>query len=87
MFVHLVLIKLKPGVTRADPRVPAWQAKFAALEHKCSGIVRFERRITLFPTRVLSAAGTFPNPVKYRWRTGEFCFWMSFPNSARVSSK
>ena len=42
MFVHLVLIKLKPGVTRADPRVPAWQAKFAALEHKCPGIVRFE---------------------------------------------
>jgi hypothetical protein len=42
MFVHLVLIKLKPGVTRADPRVPAWEAKFAALEHKCTGIVRFE---------------------------------------------
>ena len=42
MFVHLVLIKLKPGVTRADPRVPAWEAKFAALEHKCKGIVRFE---------------------------------------------
>ena len=42
MFVHLVLIKLKPGVTRTDPRVPAWQAKFAALEHKCAGIVRFE---------------------------------------------
>ena len=42
MFVHLVLIKLKPGVTRADPRVPAWEAMFAALEHKCTGIVRFE---------------------------------------------
>ena len=42
MFAHLVLIKWKPGVTRADPRVPAWQAKFAALEHKCQGIVRFE---------------------------------------------
>ncbi len=42
MYVHLVLIKLKPGVTRADPRVPAWEAKFAALEHKCRGIVRFE---------------------------------------------
>ncbi len=42
MFVHLVLIKFKPGITRADPRVPAWQAKFAALEHKCKGIVRFE---------------------------------------------
>jgi Stress responsive A/B Barrel Domain len=42
MFVHLVLIKLKPGIARIDPRVPAWQAKFAALEHKCAGIVRFE---------------------------------------------
>ena len=42
MYVHLVLIKWKPGVTRADPRVPAWRAKFAALERKCSGIVRFE---------------------------------------------
>ena len=42
MFVHLVLIKFKPGITRADARVPAWQAKFAALEHKCKGIVRFE---------------------------------------------
>jgi len=42
MFVHLVLIKLKPGVTRADPRVPAWEAKFAALQHLCKGIVRFE---------------------------------------------
>ena len=42
MFVHLVLIKLKPGVTRADPRVPAWEAKFAGLQHKCAGIVRFE---------------------------------------------
>ena len=37
------LIKLKPGVTRADPRVPAWEAKFATLEHQCAGIVRFER--------------------------------------------
>ena len=42
MYVHLVLIKLKPGVTRADPRVTAWQAMFAALEHQCAGIVRFE---------------------------------------------
>ncbi len=42
MFVHLVLIKLKPGITRADPRVPAWEAKFAALADKCDGIVRFE---------------------------------------------
>ena len=42
MFVHLVLIKLKPGVTRADPRVPAWEARFKALQHQCKGIVRFE---------------------------------------------
>jgi hypothetical protein len=42
VFAHLVLIKLKPGVTRADPRVPAWEAKFTALEHQCTGIVRFE---------------------------------------------
>lgn len=42
MFVHLVLIKLKPGIARTDPRVPVWQAKFEALEHKCGGIVRFE---------------------------------------------
>ncbi len=42
MFAHLVLIKLKPGVTRANPRVPGWEAKFAALEDQCAGIVRFE---------------------------------------------
>jgi hypothetical protein len=42
MYVHLVLMKLKPGVTRTDPRVPAWEAKFAALERQCPGIVRFE---------------------------------------------
>ncbi len=42
MFVHLVLIRLKPGVARSDPRVPAWQANFSALEHQCGGIVRFE---------------------------------------------
>ena len=42
MFVHLVLIKLKPGVSRDDPRVAAWRAGFIALEHKCQGIVRFE---------------------------------------------
>ena len=42
MFVHLVLIKLKPGVTRDDPRVSAWEAKFKGLEDKCRGIVRFE---------------------------------------------
>ena len=42
MYVHLVLIKLKPGVTRDDPRVQAWEPLLAALEQKCSGIVRFE---------------------------------------------
>ena len=42
MFVHLVLIKLKPGVTRDDPRVSAWEAMLKGLERKCPGIVRFE---------------------------------------------
>ncbi len=42
MFAHLVLIKFKPGVTRADPRVAAWEAKFKTLEKKCPGIVRCE---------------------------------------------
>ena len=42
MFVHLVLIKLKPGVTRADPRVPASDALFKALPPHCTGIVRLE---------------------------------------------
>ncbi len=42
MFAHLVLIKFKPGITRADPRVPAWEAKFAALADKCEGVVRCE---------------------------------------------
>src|SRR5207237_4549930 len=42
MFVHLVLIKLKPGVARDDPRVRAWEAGFKALPEHCSGIVRFE---------------------------------------------
>jgi len=42
MFVHLVLIKLKPGILRNDPRVRAWQPAFAALERKCHGIVRME---------------------------------------------
>ena len=42
MFVHLVLIKFKPGVSRDDPRVAAWRAGFMALENKCPGIVRME---------------------------------------------
>ncbi len=42
MHVHLVLIKLKPGVARDDPRVVAWRNAFVALERKCPGIVRFE---------------------------------------------
>ena len=42
MFVHLVLIKLKPGIQRNDPRVKPWQQAFAALERKCNGIVRME---------------------------------------------
>ncbi|MEP7275869.1 MAG: Dabb family protein [Betaproteobacteria bacterium] len=42
MFVHLVLIKLKPGIARNDPRVQPWRQAFAALEHQCRGIVRME---------------------------------------------
>jgi len=42
MFVHLVLIKLKPGVTRSDPRVAAWQAVFNELPKKIGGILRWE---------------------------------------------
>jgi len=42
MFVHLVLVKLSPGVARDDPRVAKWVAAFKKLEHQCSGIVRFE---------------------------------------------
>jgi hypothetical protein len=42
MFVHLVLIKWKPGVTRSDPRVPAWETKLNGLPQQCTGIVRFE---------------------------------------------
>jgi hypothetical protein len=42
VFVHLVLIKLKPGIARDDPRVRAWLPMFCALERKCKGIVRFE---------------------------------------------
>ena len=42
MFVHLVLIKLKPGVARSDPRVRAWEDAFKALPQHYTGIVRFE---------------------------------------------
>jgi hypothetical protein len=42
MFVHLVLIKLKPGITRVDPRVRVWHSMFSGLERKCKGITRFE---------------------------------------------
>jgi len=39
MFVHLVLIKLKPGITRVDPRVRVWHSMFTSLERKCKGEV------------------------------------------------
>jgi Stress responsive A/B Barrel Domain len=42
MFVHLVLIKLKPGIARGDPRVRAWEGLFEALPQHCRGIGRFE---------------------------------------------
>ncbi|HQR12873.1 MAG TPA: hypothetical protein PLW68_16245 [Casimicrobiaceae bacterium] len=34
MFVHLVPIKLKPGVSRDDPRVAAWHAAVVAIERE-----------------------------------------------------
>ena len=42
MFVHLVLVKLKPGVTRNDPRVKEWEAMVADMPKKVDGIVRWE---------------------------------------------
>ena len=42
MHVHLILIKLKPGVRRTDPKVVAWEALFAELPMKVGGIVRWE---------------------------------------------
>jgi hypothetical protein len=42
MYVHLVLIRLKPGVTRLDPRVIAWEALLDELPKKVDGVVRWE---------------------------------------------
>ena len=42
MFVHLVLIKLKPGVGRNDPRVTEWEAMVAEMPKKVNGVVRWE---------------------------------------------
>ncbi len=42
MYVHLILIKLKPGVTRIDPRVVAWEAAFRDLPNKMDVIMRWE---------------------------------------------
>jgi hypothetical protein len=42
MYVHLVLIKLKPGFTRSDPKVKAWESLLAELPAKVSGVVRWE---------------------------------------------
>jgi hypothetical protein len=42
MYVHLVLIKLKPGVTRADPRIAPWASLLAELPKKVGGVVRWE---------------------------------------------
>ena len=38
MFVHLVLVKLKPGVKREDPRVKEWEAMVEAMPKKLDGI-------------------------------------------------
>jgi len=42
MIVHLVLVKLKSGVGRDDPKVVAWEAEFAELRKKVGGVVRWE---------------------------------------------
>ncbi len=42
MVVHLVLIKLKPGAVRTEPRVKRWEEMLAALPDKIDGIVRWE---------------------------------------------
>ena len=42
MVVHLVLVKLNPGVSRGDPRVKAWQDAVAELPKKVSSLVRWE---------------------------------------------
>jgi hypothetical protein len=42
MFVHLVLIKLKPGVARTDPKVITWEALLDELPTKVTGVVRWE---------------------------------------------
>jgi len=42
MFVHLVLVKLKTGVTRDDPRIKEWEAMVAAMPKKVAGITRWE---------------------------------------------
>jgi stress responsive alpha/beta barrel protein len=42
MHVHLVLVKLKPGVARTDPAVVAWETLLAGLPRRIPGIVRWE---------------------------------------------
>jgi hypothetical protein len=42
MFVHLVLIKFKPGFDKDHPKVRAWKAMLDELPPKVSGVVRWE---------------------------------------------
>ncbi len=42
MIVHVVLFKLKPGVSKDDPRVRAAVADLAALKGRIDGIVDWE---------------------------------------------
>ena len=42
MYVHLVLIKLKPGIVRTDPKVTAWEALLDELPKKVTRVVRWE---------------------------------------------
>ena len=42
MFVHVVLIKLKPGFSRTHPQVVEWEAALNALPQKVTGVIGWE---------------------------------------------
>ncbi len=52
-----------------------------------SGTVHFAHRTIQFHMQVWWVEAIFRSQVKYRLRTGVFCFWMSSPNLARACSK
>jgi hypothetical protein len=62
----LVLIKLKPGVTRADPRVPAWGSEARGLEQKCPASCARVRIQLHRPARSLTISG-----IQHAFDTGE----------------